>query len=69
MMAYDTRGTREIKCRIAMAREAFSKEILFTNRRDLHLRKKLYIAPSGAKLSLVLKLGHWKVDQKHLKSF
>jgi hypothetical protein len=48
MIAYDTRGAREIKCRIAMARAAFTKDTLFTNKRDLHIRKKLYSAPSGA---------------------
>jgi hypothetical protein len=42
MITSDARCTREIKCRIAMAKAAFSKKrTLFTSKLDLNLRKKL----------------------------
>jgi hypothetical protein len=42
MITYDARCTREIKCRIAVAKAAFNKKKnLFTNKLDLNLRKKL----------------------------
>jgi len=67
----DGRCTCETKCRIAMAKAAFSKKrARFTSTLDMELRKKLVkcyiwsIALYGAET--------WKlraVDQKHLKSF
>ena len=66
----DGRCTCEIKCRIAMAKAAFSKKARFTSTLDLELRKKLVkcyiwsIALYGAET--------WTfraVDQKHLESF
>jgi hypothetical protein len=42
MIINDARCTREMKCRIAMAKAAFSKnKTLFTSILDLNLRKKL----------------------------
>jgi hypothetical protein len=40
-MINDTRCTRKIKSRLAMAKAAFSKKALFTSKLDLNLRKKL----------------------------
>jgi hypothetical protein len=37
----DARCTREIKYRIVMAKAAFNKKTLFTNKLDLNLRNKL----------------------------
>ena len=63
--------TREIKCRIAMAKAAFNmKRALFTSTLDLELRKKLVkcyvwsIALYGAETWMLR-----AVDQKHLESF
>jgi hypothetical protein len=71
MITNDTRCTREIKCRIAMARAAFNKKMtLFTSKLDLNLRKKLVtcyiwnIALCGARTWML-----WKVDQTHIESF
>jgi hypothetical protein len=70
MITNDARCTREIKSRIAMAKAAFNKKIIFTSKLHLNLRKKLVkgyiwtIALYGAE--------NWtlrKVDQKHLESF
>jgi len=41
MITNDTRCTCEIKSRIAMAKVASAKRRLFTNKLELHLRKKL----------------------------
>jgi len=60
MLTNDGRCTREIKSRIAMAKDAFSKKkTLFTNKLDLNLRKKLINATFGAWLCMVLKLGRF----------
>jgi hypothetical protein len=40
ILTNDARSTREIKCRIAMAKAAFNKEALFTSKQACHLRKK-----------------------------
>jgi hypothetical protein len=71
ILTNDGRCTCEIKCRIAMAKDAFNKKrALFTSTLDLKLRKKLVncyvwnIALYGA--------GSWTlraVYQKHLESF
>jgi hypothetical protein len=52
-----------------MAKAAFNKKILFTNKLDLNLRKKLvtYIWSIVLLGTETWKL--WKVDQKHLESF
>jgi hypothetical protein len=67
----DRRCTCEIKCRIDIAKAAFSKKrALFTSTLDLELRKKLVkcyvwsIALYGAETWTL-----WAVDQKHLESF
>jgi hypothetical protein len=67
----DGRCTCEIKCRIAMAKAAFSKKgTLFTSTLDLELRKKLVkcyfwsIALYGAETWTLR-----AVDLKHLESF
>ena len=65
----DARCTCEIKSRTSNAKAEFSKKILFTNKLDLNLRKKLVecytcsIALYSAK-TLTLQ----KVDQKYLRS-
>ena len=66
----DGRCTCEIKCRIAMAKDAFNKKrTLFTNTLDLELRKKLVkcyvwsIALYGAETWTLRAL-----DQKHLEN-
>jgi hypothetical protein len=41
MITNDARCTRAIKSRIAMAKAAFNKKIIFTRKMDLNLRKKL----------------------------
>ena len=42
ILTNDERYTREIKCRVAMAKAAFNKKrTLFTSTLDLELRKKL----------------------------
>jgi hypothetical protein len=41
MITNDTRCTREIKSRIAMAKAAFNKKTLFTSKLNLNIRKKL----------------------------
>jgi hypothetical protein len=41
MTTNDSRCTREIKSRIAMAKAAFNKKTLITSKLDLNLRKKL----------------------------
>jgi hypothetical protein len=71
MITQDGRCTREIKCRIAMAKAAFNrKNTLCTSKLDLNLRKKLAkcciwsIALCGAE-----KWTLRKVDQKYLESF
>jgi hypothetical protein len=67
MITNDARCTREIKSRIAMAKAAFNKKTLFTNKLDLNLRKKLVkcyiwsIALYGAETWTLR-----KVDQKCL---
>jgi hypothetical protein len=71
VLTNDGRNTCEIKCRIAMAKAAFSKKKAhFISTLDLELRKKLVkcyiwsIALYGAET--------WRlqaVDQKHLESF
>jgi hypothetical protein len=66
----DARCTREIKSRIAMAKAAFNKKILFNGKLDLNLRKKLVkcyiwsIALCGAETWTLR-----KIDQKYLESF
>jgi hypothetical protein len=69
MITNNARCTREIKCRIAMAKTAFNKKNHFTSKLDLNLRKKLVkcyiwsIALYGAQT--------WtfrKVDQTYLES-
>jgi hypothetical protein len=71
ILTNDGRCTCEIKCRIAIAKAAFSKKrALFTNTLDLELRKKLVkcyvwsIALYGAENRTLR-----AVDQKHLESF
>jgi len=71
ILTNDGRCTREIKCRIAMAKAAFNKKrTLFTSTLDLELRKKLVkcyirsIALYGAETWTLR-----AVDQKHLESF
>jgi hypothetical protein len=70
MITNDARCTREITSRIAMAKAAFNKKTLFTNKLDLNLRKKLVkcyiwsIALYGAE-TWTLRKG----DQKYLESF
>jgi hypothetical protein len=71
ILTNDGRRTCEIKCRIAMAKDAFNKKrALFTSKLDLELKKKLvkcYVwsrALYGAET--------WTLraaDQKHLESF
>ena len=70
ILTNDGRCTREIKCRIAMAKAAFNKKkALFTSTLDLELRKKLVkcynwsIALYGAATWTL------RADQKHLGSF
>jgi hypothetical protein len=41
MITNDARFTREIKCRIVMAKSSFNEKILFTSTVNLKLRKKL----------------------------
>ena len=67
----NARYTREIKYRIVMVKAALNrKKTLFTNKLDLHLRKKVVkcyicsIAFYGAETWTF-----WKVDQKYLESF
>jgi len=66
----DPRCARESKCRIAMAKAAFSKATLVTSKRDLNLWKKLVqcsiwsIALSGSETWILR-----NADQKYLKSF
>ena len=71
ILTNDGKCTCETKCRIAMAKAAFSKKrALFTSTLDLELRKKLVkcyiwsIALYGAKTWTLR-----AVDQKHLESF
>jgi len=71
ILTNDGRCTCEIKCRIAMAKAAFSKKMtLFTSTLDLELSKKLVkcyvwsIALYGAETWMLQ-----AVDQKHLESF
>jgi len=71
ILTNDGRSTCEIKCRIAMAKAAFSKKrALFTSTMDLELRKKLVkcyvwsIALYGAETWTVRAVG-----QKYLESF
>jgi len=71
ILTNDGRCTCEIKCRIAMAKDAFNKKrTLFTSTLDLELRKKLVkcyiwsIALYGAETWALR-----AVDQKHLESF
>jgi hypothetical protein len=71
MLTNDGRCTREIKCRVAMAKAAFNKKrALFTGTLDLELRKKLVkcyiwsIALYGAETGTIR-----AVDRKQLGSF
>jgi len=71
ILTYDGRCTCEIKCRIALAKAAFSKKrTLFTSTLDLELRNKLVkcyvwsIALYGAETWTLR-----TIDQKHLGSF
>jgi hypothetical protein len=71
MITNNARCTSEIKSRIAILKAAFKKKkTLFTNKLDLHLRKKLVkcyiwsIALYGAETWTLRKLDH-----KHLESF
>ena len=71
ILTSDGRCTCEIKCRIAMAKAAFSKKMaLFTGTFDLELRKKLVkcyiwsVALYGAETWTLR-----AVDQKHLECF
>ena len=70
ILTNDGRCTCEIKCRVAMAKAAFSKKrALLTWTLDLELRKKLVkcciwsITLYGAEIWI-----QWKVDQKYLES-
>jgi hypothetical protein len=68
MITYDARCTYEIKSRIAMAKAAFNKKTLFTDKLDLNLRRKLVkcyiwnIALCGAETWTL-----YKVNQKYLQ--
>jgi hypothetical protein len=70
MITNDARCTRKIKSRIAMARAAFNKKILFPSKLELNLRRKLvtcYIwstALYGAEMWTF-----WKEDQIYRESF
>ena len=70
MLTNDGRCTCEIKCRISMAKSAFSDKNLFTSTLDLELRKKLVkcyiwsIALCGGGTGTVR-----AVDKKQLESF
>ena len=67
----DGRCTREIKCRIAMAKAALNKrKALFTSSMDLELREKLvkcYIWSIALYSAETWTLR--EVDQKHMESF
>ena len=60
----DARYTREIKPRMAMAKEAFNKKTLFATKLDLNLRMKLVKSLHGSETRTLQ-----KVDQKYLENF
>ena len=70
MLTNDGMCTYEIKYRIAMAKAAFNKKILFNNTMDLNLRNKLVkcfiwnVALYGAETWTLR-----AVDKKHLEGF
>jgi hypothetical protein len=70
MITNNSRFTREIKSRTAVAKAAFNKKILVTSKSELYLRKKLVkcyiwsIALYGAEMWTLR-----KVDQTYLESF
>jgi hypothetical protein len=66
----DARCTCEIKPRLAMAKAAFNKKILFTSKFDLNLRKKLLKCYTWSTTLYSAETRTLrKVDQKYLKSF
>jgi hypothetical protein len=69
-MINDDRRTREIKSRIVMARAAFNKKGLLTNKRDLNLRN--YVAKYYIWSTALNDAGTWtlqKGDHKYLDCF
>ena len=59
MITTDARCTSEIKSRIGTAKAAFNKKILFNNKLDLKLRKKLVKCDIWSTALYVLELGHF----------
>jgi hypothetical protein len=61
MITNDARCTQEVKCRIDMAKAAFSKKnTLFTSKLDLKVRKKVVKCYVWIIVGMVLKLGHFR---------